>query len=84
MLSLSHTLFSAGIVMFTVGAGILTHDAVQLHACRRAHDDAHSGTTVALDPFAASPKNWRTSLALTLLAWSPLVISAALLVALAG
>lgn len=87
MYLLSHSSFStailiSGIAMFAAGAGILTHDTLQLHACRRAH--APHGSAGALASEETPAHAWRTSFALALLAWSPLVISAALLAALAG
>jgi hypothetical protein len=81
MLTLSHSLLIAGIAMFAAGTGILGHDTLELHAQRRTH--AHGGAAVAIDATTTSSK-WRTSAALTLLAWAPLVISIALLVELAG
>ena len=78
MFSLSHSLLSVGITMFVVGTGMLGCDALQ--ACRRPHLHTHGGASIGLAPEEPAAQ-WRTSLALTLLAWSPLVVTAAVLAA---
>ncbi len=65
--------------MFALAAGILAYDARRLKAWRR--------TMLNFDPETGLPPSaptirWRTSLALLMLAWAPLLISAGVLLAL--
>ena len=75
---LKYLLVGAGITMFVVAAGILTHDLYLLLAHRRSRlnvlGDASSAVTPAVTPIV----RWRTSVALAMLAWAPLLISAAI------
>jgi regulator of protease activity HflC (stomatin/prohibitin superfamily) len=77
MLSLKYLLLSAGIAMFVVSAGILTYDAYLLIAWQRSrlHPDPAAGAAGI-----APTVRWRTSLALVMLAWAPLVISAGIVI----
>jgi hypothetical protein len=70
MLLLKYLLLSAGIAMFVIAAGILTYDAYLLIAYqrRRLHPDQEAGT-----PGPLPAVRWRTSAALVLLAWAPLL-----------
>src|SRR6267154_2920840 len=74
MLLLKYLLVGAGITMFVMAAGILTYDLYLLLAYRR------SRLNVLGDPPPTSPPDvrWRTSVALAMLAWAPLLISAAI------
>jgi hypothetical protein len=73
MLLLKYSLLSLGVAMFLSASGILIYDACLLIAWRRRrlHRDAEAG---AAGPAPAT--RWRTSVALVMLAWAPLVISA--------
>jgi hypothetical protein len=77
MLSLKYLLLSAGVAMFVIAAGILTYDAWLLIAWqrKRLHPDPEAGA-----PGIAPAVRWRTSVALVLLAWAPLVISAGIVI----
>ena len=81
MLWLKYLLLSAGIAMFVIAAGILTYDAYLLIAWqrRRSNLDPEAG------PPGLSPKfRWRTSVALVMLAWAPLLISAGIVLVPSG
>jgi len=73
MLLLKYLLLSAGIAMFVIAAGILAYDAYLLMAYqrRRLHADPAVGT-----PGPVPAMRWRTSVALVMLAWAPLLVSA--------
>jgi regulator of protease activity HflC (stomatin/prohibitin superfamily) len=77
MLSLKYLQLSAGVAMFVIAAGILTYDAWLLIAWqrKRLHPDPEAGA-----PGIAPAVRWRTSVALVLLAWAPLVISAGIVI----
>lgn len=81
MLLLKYLLLTAGISMFVIAAGILAYDAYLLIAYqrRRLHPDPEAGT---LGP--APVMRWRTSLALVMLAWAPLLISAGIVIVPSG
>src|SRR5580658_3644247 len=81
MLSLKYLLLSAGITMFVIAAGILSYDAYLLIAWqrKRLHPDPEAG---ALGP--APSLRWRTSVALVMLAWAPLLISAGIVIVPSG
>jgi regulator of protease activity HflC (stomatin/prohibitin superfamily) len=77
MLSLKYLLLSAGITMFVIAAGILSYDAYLLIAWqrRRLHPDPEAGA------LGAQPSiRWRTSVALVMLAWAPILISAGIVI----
>jgi regulator of protease activity HflC (stomatin/prohibitin superfamily) len=77
MLSLKYLLLSAGVAMFVIAAGILTYDACLLIAWqrKRMHPDPEAGA-----PGIAPAVRWRTSVALVMLAWAPLVIAAGIVI----
>jgi len=75
MLLLKYVLLSAGIAMFMIAAGILAYDSYLLLAYRRARLHPE-GATAALPPAF----RWRTVIALAMLAWAPLIISAAIVI----
>src|SRR5450759_5973465 len=77
MLLLKYFLLSAGIAMFAIAAGILTYDAYLLIAYQRKRltFDPEGST-----PGPAPPVRWRTSVALVMLAWAPLLISAGIVI----
>jgi regulator of protease activity HflC (stomatin/prohibitin superfamily) len=81
MLFLKYLLLSAGIAMFVIAAGILSYDAYLLIVWqrRRLHPDPETGT-----PDLAPAMRWRTSAALVLLAWAPLLISAGMVIVPSG
>ncbi|HXC00464.1 MAG TPA: SPFH domain-containing protein [Terriglobales bacterium] len=77
MLSLKYLLLSAGITMFVIAAGILSYDAYLLIAWqrKRLHPDPEAGA------LGAQPSiRWRTSVALVMLAWAPILISAGIVI----
>ena len=77
MLLLKYLLLGAGIAMFVIAAGILSYDAYLLIAWqrRRLHPDPEAGA-----PGAQPSVRWRTSVALVMLAWAPLLISAGIVI----
>ena len=79
MLLLKYLLLSAGIAMFVIAAGILTYDLYLLLLYRRARLHPEAGSVPA-----PSPVRWRPSIALAMLAWAPLVISAAIVIVPSG
>jgi len=80
MLFVKYLLLSAGIAMFAIAAGILSYDAYLLIVDRRARL-APEGTT----PLPPPPVfRWRTSVALVMLAWAPLLISAGIVIVPSG
>jgi regulator of protease activity HflC (stomatin/prohibitin superfamily) len=79
MLLLKYLLLSGGITMFVTAAGILTYDCYLLIAYRRGRLYPE-GTTPAPPPIG----RWRTAIALVMLAWAPLLISAAIIVVPSG
>ena len=81
MLLLKYLLLSLGIAMFVIAAGILIYDAYLLIAWprRRLHPDPEAG---ASGP--APAMRWRTSVALVMLAWAPLLISAGIVIVPSG
>lgn len=79
MLLLKYLLLSAGIAMFVIAAGILTYDLYLLLLYRRARLHPEAGLVPT-----PSPVRWRTSIALAMLAWAPLVISAAIVIVPSG
>ena len=72
---LKYLLVSAGMTMFVVAAGVLSYDLYLLLAHRRACLDPLGKTRPAE---RAPAVRWRASIALTILAWAPLLISAAI------
>jgi hypothetical protein len=77
MLFLKYLLVGAGITMFVVAAGMLTYDLYVLLTYRRARL-APLGDAAALPPSPPAIR-WRTTLALGMLAWAPLLVSAAII-----
>jgi regulator of protease activity HflC (stomatin/prohibitin superfamily) len=76
MLLLKYLLVGAGITMFVVAAGVLTYDLYLLLAYRRERlAPSGDAPTVVLPPPIV---RWRTSIALAMLAWAPLLVSAAI------
>ena len=81
MLLLKYLLLIAGIAMFAIAAGILSYDAYLLIAYqkKRSNLDPESGS-----PGLAPPVRWRTSVALVMVAWAPLLISAGIVIVPSG
>ncbi|MFY9908006.1 MAG: SPFH domain-containing protein [Terriglobales bacterium] len=81
MMLLKYLLLSAGIAMFVIAAGILTYDAYLLIAYqrRRLHADPAAGS-----PGPAPAMRWRTSVALVMLGWAPLLVSAGIVIVPSG
>ena len=81
MLLLKYLLLSAGIAMFVIAAAILSYDAYLFIAWqrRRLHPDPETAA-----PGPAPGIRWRTSVALVMLAWAPLLISAGIVIVPSG
>jgi len=80
MLFVKYLLLGAGIAMLAIAAGILTYDLYLLIAHKRGR--LYPEGTTPLPP--APVTRWRTSIALALLAWAPLLISAAIVIVPSG
>jgi hypothetical protein len=83
MLLLKYLLLSAGIAMFVIAAGILCYDAYLLIAWQRRR--------LSFDPDKGEPApgvspivRWRIPVALVMLAWAPLLISAGFVIVPSG
>jgi regulator of protease activity HflC (stomatin/prohibitin superfamily) len=85
MLLLKYLLLTAGISMFVIAAAILAYDAYQLlaHQRRRLHPDPEAADP-NLAPVPSPSVRWRTSVALVMLAWAPLLISAGIVIVPSG
>ena len=80
MLLLKYLLLSAGIAMFVIAAGILSYDAYLLIAWQRKRLNPDPETAPSSPPVI----RWRTSVALVMLAWAPLLISAGIVIVPSG
>lgn len=80
MLYLKYLLVAAGIAMFIVAAGILCYDAYLFFIYRRRLALPEGATAAGSQP----PVRWRTSVALVMLAWAPLVFSTGIIIVPAG
>jgi regulator of protease activity HflC (stomatin/prohibitin superfamily) len=80
MLLLKYVLLSAGIAMFAIAAAILSYDFYLLLVYRRARLHPAGDVPPALPPAA----RWRTTVALAMLAWAPLLVSAAIVIVPSG
>lgn len=80
MLFVKYLLLSAGIAMFVIAAGILTYDAYLLIAYRRSLLSPDRTTPLPPPPAV----RWRIPVALVMLAWAPLLISASIVIVPAG
>ncbi len=79
MLFVKYLLMTGGIVMMLIAVGILTYDVYLELRYRRALFTAGTG------PLAPIPQmRWRTSLALALLAWAPLLLALSIVVVPSG
>src|SRR5580765_2643088 len=78
MLLLKYLLVGAGVAMFVVAAGVLTYDLYLLLAYRRARLAPVAEGAVAMS-IPSPVVRWRISVALAMLAWAPLLISAAII-----
>jgi regulator of protease activity HflC (stomatin/prohibitin superfamily) len=79
MLFAKYLLLGAGIAMFVIAAVILSDDAYLFLAYRR-RLLSPEGATAGLQP----PVRWRTAIALFMLAWAPLLVSAGIIIVPAG
>jgi regulator of protease activity HflC (stomatin/prohibitin superfamily) len=80
MLFMKYLLLSLGIAMFVIAAGILSYDAYLLVWQRqRLNPDPESRVPGVTPRF-----RWRTSVALVMLAWAPLLISAGIVIVPSG
>src|ERR1022692_2035258 len=80
MLFVKYLLLSAGIAMFVTAAAILAYDAYLFVAFRRRRLHPTEGVNPGPEPSS----RWRTSVALVMLAWAPLLVSAAIVIVPAG
>ena len=81
MLFVKYLLLSVGIAMFVIAAAILAYDAYLFVAYRRRLLHPVEGAT----PAGPEPSvRWRTPVALVMLAWAPLLVSAAIVIVPAG
>ena len=78
---LRYFLLSAGIAMFLLSAAILCCDAYLLLSCRRRRPLLRGRSDAS--ELAPCPR-WRTFVALVMLAWAPLLISAGIVIAASG
>jgi regulator of protease activity HflC (stomatin/prohibitin superfamily) len=78
MLFVKYLLLGMGVAMFVIAAAILAYDAYLLITHRRRVFP--EGTTPAPEPSV----RWRTPVALVMLAWAPLLVSAAIVIVPAG
>lgn len=85
MLWLKYLLLTGGIAMFVIAAAILAYDVYQLIAFqrRRLHTDPEAGAR-DVAPSPAPSVRWRTSIALIMLAWTPLLVSAGIVIVPSG
>ena len=84
MLFAKYLLIGTGIAMFVVAAAILAYDAYLFFAYRRrllSPEGTMEGRTAA---GPQPPVRWRTAVALFMLAWAPLLISAGIVIVPAG
>jgi len=77
MLLLRYLLLSTGTAMFVIAAGILAYDAYLLISYQRERFNIHPEAGSLLP---TSVGRWRTSVALVMLAWAPLLISAGIVI----
>ncbi|MFZ0479135.1 MAG: SPFH domain-containing protein [Terriglobales bacterium] len=82
MLLLKYLLLTAGIAMFAIAFGIFTYDAYLLLAYRRKRFSVDPEAGIA--PEAPPNFRWRTPVALVMLAWAPLLISAGIVIVPSG
>jgi regulator of protease activity HflC (stomatin/prohibitin superfamily) len=81
MLLLNYLLIGAGVAMFVIAAGILAYDVYLLIAWqRRRMNPGPEAGALGTAPIL----RWRTSAALVMLAWAPLVIAAGIVVVPSG
>ena len=78
MLFLRYLLMAGGIGMMLAAAGMLIYDAFLLVTYRRA---AAAGTTTLPAP---QPIRWRTSVALAMLAWAPILVGLSIVIVPSG
>jgi regulator of protease activity HflC (stomatin/prohibitin superfamily) len=85
MLLLKYLLLSAGIAMFVIAAGILIYDAYLfiMYQRRRLNPDPDAGVA-GLVTVSIPIVRWRTSVAIVMLAWAPLLISAGIVIVPSG
>src|SRR5271157_574050 len=79
MLALRYLLITCGLGMMAAGLGILTYDLYREMLYRRAMETPGGAVTAA--PVAV---RWRTSLALAMLAWGPLLVAFSIVVVPSG
>jgi hypothetical protein len=83
MTPLQYLLVSAGITMFVVGAVVLAGDLYRLFTSGNARSTATSawaGNLLSVPPVLPPMLRCRNSVALILVAWAPLLVSAAILI----
>ncbi len=80
MLFVKDLLLVAGIAMFVIAAAMLAYDAYLFIAYRRRLLKPVEGATPGPEPIV----RWRTPVALVMLAWAPLLVSASIVIVPAG
>jgi len=80
MLYLKYLLVAAGIAMFLIAVGILSYDAYLFFVYRRRVALPEGAATAGPQPSL----RWRTSVALVMLAWAPLIFSTGIIIVPAG
>src|ERR1035438_10525752 len=80
MLLVKYRLLGIGIAMFVIASAILAYDAYLFIAYRRRLSYPVEGTTPGPEPAI----RWRTPVALVMLAWAPLLVSASIVIVPAG
>jgi regulator of protease activity HflC (stomatin/prohibitin superfamily) len=84
MLLVKYLLLSAGIAMFVVAAAIIGYDVYLLISYRRRALRPVEGGAPIPEPRLEPGVRWRTSAAFVMLAWAPLLVSAAIVIVPAG
>jgi len=84
MLFAKYLLIGTGAAMFVVAAAILAYDAYLFFAYRRRLLSPDGTVDAKATPGPQPPVRWRTAVALFMLAWAPLVISAGIIIVPAG
>ncbi len=79
MLTLKQWLIAGGLGMILTAASILSYDLYRAVLYRRALSTPRAGTVAPLPE-----ERWRTSLALVLLAWGPILLALSIAVAASG
>lgn len=80
MLPLKYLVLSMGVAMFVIALALLACDVCRLLAWRK---NIHSSRDSDV-PVEAPANRWRTTIALAMLAWAPVLISAGIVIVAGG